>query len=139
MTVVDASVAVKWLIPEPGEMAAKELLATRRELVAPALIRLEVAAAVLRAYREARLSEADARDTLGRWQRILDAAFVRLIPDDALFSLAVEISVRVRHALPDCLYYAAAQSTRMTLVTSDRAMYGRAGNDIQAELLEGSP
>jgi predicted nucleic acid-binding protein len=42
MIVVDASVAVKWFIPEAGEEAAAKLLGGKKRLIAPALIRLEV-------------------------------------------------------------------------------------------------
>jgi predicted nucleic acid-binding protein len=48
MTVVDASVAVKWYFPEPGAEAAESVGLGSEELVAPALIRVEVAAAITR-------------------------------------------------------------------------------------------
>ena len=37
--VVDASVAVKWLLEEPGSKAAAALLRGRRKLIAPDLLR----------------------------------------------------------------------------------------------------
>jgi len=48
MIVVDASVAVKWFFPEAGTAEAQQVLASGDRLAAPALIRVEVAAAIAR-------------------------------------------------------------------------------------------
>jgi predicted nucleic acid-binding protein len=48
MIVVDASVIVKWFIPEAGTEPAKALLAEADELIAPELARIEVASALIR-------------------------------------------------------------------------------------------
>jgi predicted nucleic acid-binding protein len=48
MIVVDASVIVKWFIPEVGDFPAKALLAAGDELIAPELARIEVASALIR-------------------------------------------------------------------------------------------
>jgi predicted nucleic acid-binding protein len=45
LIVVDASVAAKWFLPEADSEAAGRLLTGRRKLLAPDLIRIEVAAA----------------------------------------------------------------------------------------------
>ena len=44
MIVVDASVAVKWFYPEEREASAQRLIEGGERLLAPALIRVEVAA-----------------------------------------------------------------------------------------------
>lgn len=130
MIVVDASVAVKWLIPETGEEAAKQLLADRQSLVAPALIRLEVTAAVLRAFRENRLGQADARAVIGEWHQMLQDGIVHLIPDDELYPSAVEIGFKSRHALQDCLYLATALTMKAQLITADRTMVERGSKSV---------
>lgn len=48
MTVVDASVAVKWLVPETCEDAAERILEEERSLARPAFLRVEVTAAIAR-------------------------------------------------------------------------------------------
>ena len=48
MIIVDASVIVKWFIPEVGNVAAKALLSAADELMAPELARVEVASALIR-------------------------------------------------------------------------------------------
>jgi len=130
MIVVDASVAVKWLIPEAGEEAAKILLTDRRQLVAPSLIRIEVTAAVLRAFRENRLPEQRARGAISEWQKILDDGILHLLPDDELYASAVNIGFKSRHALQDCLYLAAAVAMEANLITADHSMYERGGKSV---------
>lgn len=68
MIVVNASVAVKWFIPEAGEEDAAQLLGGKTHLMAPALIRLEVTGAIIRRYREGHLSEKRAREGTQAWE-----------------------------------------------------------------------
>ena len=60
MTVVDASIAVKWFFPEPGTKAAQALLSGSQKLTAPALIRIEVTAALTRKARTGEILPEDA-------------------------------------------------------------------------------
>jgi predicted nucleic acid-binding protein len=125
MIVVDASVAVKWLLPEPGDAAARELLEGGRVLVSPALIRVEVAGAVLRHFREGRLSESAARTVCESWGQMLDQGIIGILSVDKVFARAVELSIACRHALADCVYLAAAEEFDAEVVTADRLMYER--------------
>src|SRR5262245_39797495 len=56
MIVVDASIAAKWYLNEPGSAQAAAILTSDDVLLAPALIRLEVNGAIIRRYREGKLS-----------------------------------------------------------------------------------
>ena len=130
MIVVDASVAVKWLIPERGEAAAMELLVQPLPLIAPSLIRVEVTAALLRAFREDRFTQEEARDAINRWGRILEDGIVQLISDHELHSSAVDIGFKSRHAFQDCLYLAAAHAMKAKLITADRPLFERGARII---------
>jgi predicted nucleic acid-binding protein len=131
MIVVDASVAVKWLIPEAGEEAAKRLLAGRHQLIAPSLIQIEVTAAILRAFRVDRLPEERARRAIGEWRQMLHDGILHLVPDGELFASAVNLGFASRHAFQDCLYLAAAQSTKAKLITADRNLFERGGKSVE--------
>ena len=109
MIVVDASVAVKWFIPEAGEEAAAKLLGGKKRLVAPALIRMEVTGAIIRRFREGHLSEKKAREGTQAWEAMLQYRVVRLVPDAELFEDAVQMAFLAKHTLADCLYLAAAK------------------------------
>ena len=63
MIVVDANVAVKWYVPEPGCDDAKLLLMSNEAIVAPALIRLEVLAAILSGIRKRKESLINCNET----------------------------------------------------------------------------
>lgn len=125
MIVVDASVAVKWLWPEPGDSEAANYLEKGLRLYAPASIRVEVAGAALRRYRENKMDENEARSACGLWERIIRNEGIRLIPVDGLFDAAVAYAFLTRHSLADCLYLAAAQEQDMKLITADEKLYSR--------------
>ena len=134
MIAVDASVACKWLWPEAGQEEADGLLRGQRRLLAPELIRLEVAGAVLRRVREGNLPEAEGRQRYRRWRQLLAEGAVFLVPDEEVLDEAVECSFQLRHAIQDCLYLAAARRFGVRLVTADRTFHDRAraaGADVR--------
>lgn len=125
MIAVDASVAVKWLWPEPGYVEARQLLKDGTKLVAPAIVRIEVAGAVLRRYREKKLTETEAHSVLSFWSRILQTGALHLVPIEELYDLAVAISFLARHGLADCLYVAASKDLDVPLITADETLQKR--------------
>lgn len=139
MIVVDASVAVKWFVPEPGEDAAQQLLAGGELLFAPALIRIEVAGAILRYFREGKIKEDKTRSVLADWENLLAEGIVRQIDDEQLYPDAIAVSLDCRHALNDCFYLAAAKMLDASVVTADVPMHkrGKLAYD-RISLLEGS-
>jgi predicted nucleic acid-binding protein len=125
MIVVDASVAVKWFIPEVGEEDAAKLLGRKEHLIAPALIRLEVTGAIIRRYREGHLSEKKAREGTQAWEAMLQNRVVRLVPDAELFADAVQMAFLAKHNLADCLYLAVAKQLAAPVITADVPMRDR--------------
>jgi predicted nucleic acid-binding protein len=139
MIVVDASVAVKWFIPEPGEEAAAKLLNGKEGLIAPSLIRLEVTGAIIRRYREGHLTEKKAREGAFAWEAMLEHRVVRLVPDTELFPEAVQMAFLARHTLADCLYLAMAKKLALPVITADRPMQERGARAYEnIMLLEGT-
>ena len=103
--VIDASVAVKWIIDEPDSAEARSLLVPvkNREttiLVAPALLPVEVHYAVAKRYRRSQASQAQLEGAL--------PALVRI------FSLLAPL-------VYDCIYIALAVESHAALATADRA------------------
>lgn len=64
--VVDASVAVKWLIAEDDSNIAREMAAREEDLHAPRLMASEIANAL---WRKARLGESSAATRVSCWLR----------------------------------------------------------------------
>lgn len=102
MIVLDASVIVKWFVPEVGNAAARALLTADEELVAPELARIEVASALVRKGMHAQLSKEDLRQTLAVWFRSLSDGQIILLPDAHVAS-ACEFALELEHPLPDLL------------------------------------
>src|SRR5271157_1871047 len=108
MMVVDASVAVKVYLEEAGAEAATELLAGTTRLLAPELIRLEVAGAMCRRVRKGELEPGEAESRCQHWFAVLDKGLFKLTPDRELLPEAVALSTKLKHPVQDCLYLAVA-------------------------------
>jgi predicted nucleic acid-binding protein len=129
--VVDASVAAKWYLHEPGSEDAAKVLTTASVLIAPALIRIEVTGAIIRRYREGSLSLERATEACDLWDADLAGGAIRLIPDDSLIVQARMIAFRIRHAVQDCLYLATAvEAGSARLVTADATFHARAVSEF---------
>ncbi|MBM4382587.1 MAG: type II toxin-antitoxin system VapC family toxin [Deltaproteobacteria bacterium] len=118
-TVVDASVALKWYLPERGAREATSILADSlrgaRELIAPDLILLEIANVL---WKKARRDECDPAHA----QAILDAFEIdapRLVRSAPLAQRALDLALRLDAVVYDCIYLAAAIENEAALVTAD--------------------
>lgn len=125
MIVVDASVAVKWIIAEPDANLALALLDGGRSLFAPDLVLVEVGNALSRRVRDGRFSPDDARAAYSNWKVLLQRGVLTLEPTAPLIDRAFEIAVDAKHVSADCVYIAAAESVGATVVTADRMMIER--------------
>ncbi|QNT70449.1 type II toxin-antitoxin system VapC family toxin [Defluviicoccus vanus] len=119
--VVDASVALKWFLPEPDSLAAEAVLRRADDLIAPTLLVAEVCNAAWKRFRRGETTERHLdwiADRIGRMG-------LALVPDLALAVPATTIARRLDHPVYDCLYLALAEARRATLVTADRRLYTR--------------
>src|ERR1700722_7462365 len=126
MIVLDASVAVKPYLEERGAEEATQLLAGPEKLVAPELIRLEVAGALCRRVRNKELDPDDAETRCQHWLAELDKGLFGLTPDKDVMAEAVALSTKLKHPLADCLYLAVAIRSHASLITADRTFHDRA-------------
>ena len=126
MIVVDASVVVKWFVPEVGDAPAKALLAAADALVAPELARVEVASALIRKGLRQELAGADVQRILRAWFGMLLEAQIVLLPNEDDIGAAAELALQLQHPLPDCLYLALAERLGAALITADRQFARRA-------------
>ena len=126
MIVLDASVAVKTYLEETGAEAATELLAGPTKLLAPELIRLEVAGALCRRVRRGELEPGEAEIRCRHWLAELDNGLFTLPPDRDLLPEAIALSTKLKHPLQDCLYLAIAIRSQASFITADRAFQERA-------------
>jgi predicted nucleic acid-binding protein len=127
--VIDASVAVKWVLIEPGSPRA---LALRNEggLIAPSLIAAEVGNALWKAVRRDAFARQDALDAI----RTILLAFDALIPIEDLQLRALELSLELDHPIYDCFYLALAERERAPLVCMDSSLKAKARKLKQVEI-----
>lgn len=132
--VVDASVAVKWLVPEDGSAAAEALRG--QDLHAPTLMRIEVGNVLRTLAARGALDEGEAREAL---VLLLDAPVTWHEPDPALLRDALDIALALRHPVYDCLSLALAIRIEGPLVTADRRFHKATsdGPDLRGPDLRG--
>ena len=129
--IVDASVAVKWLLLEERSERAREL-AREGELRAPDLILVETFNAVWKRWRRDEATADQLTATVPSLRRAIDV----LIPLPDLVEVAARLSQQLRHSIYDCFYLAAALDARHTLVTADERQFAIARKArIEARLL----
>jgi len=114
--VVDASVAVKWFLPEIYSEAARRLRNTAVRLHAPAFMTLEIGNALCKKVRGGEITAALADTVLRELQHLP----LQRHPDELLFPAAVRLAHSTRQSLYDCLYLALAVALGGRLVTADR-------------------
>ena len=122
MILIDASVALKWYLPEAGSSAAVEL--TKEELCAPSLILAEVANGLWKAERLKHLEAAAVRDGVATLPEVLS----ELTPLHLLIARASEIARHLDHPVYDCIYLAEAERRATKLVTADQRFLRRITN-----------
>ncbi len=113
MIVVDASVMVKWALPEAGYEAAKAL--RHEALAAPELCYAECANAL---WRRSRLGEFTAEQAV-ELLRALQAIKLEITPMAQLAFEALTLATSLNHPVYDCFYLAVAVARDCSLVTAD--------------------
>jgi predicted nucleic acid-binding protein len=120
--VVDASVAVKCLVVEPGSDLAWTLLesALRRHdrLVAPDVVLLEVASVIRRAGRRGDLGPGEVQQAI----QLLESLPVRVVTVRRLWRPALECALSTGASVYDAAYVALAAGLGVPLVTADAAL-----------------
>jgi predicted nucleic acid-binding protein len=112
--IVDASVALKWVIEEDGSTAARRLIEDE-ELVAPDLIFIECANALWAKVRRNQIARSDAMAAFAA----IEAAPVSSVPSRAHAASAQAIAFELEQTAYDSLYLAVTLAERSKLVTAD--------------------
>ena len=129
--VVDASVAVRWLLDVPGSDRADRLIRKEDRIVAPDLVMVEIANALWKAVRFAGLAPPAAAEAIAQ----AGTGFHELIAARALADRALAIALNLRHPAYDCFYLALAQTRECPLVTADDRLLRRCAGTSFAKLV----
>lgn len=117
--IVDASVTVKWYVPEPGSQAAAALLDSPIRLLAPDLLVPEFGNTVWKKTIRGELGTGEARTIV---RAFLSALPVTLHPSTLLLQAACDIALRFRRTVYDATYLALAIAENCTFVTADETL-----------------
>ena len=121
--IIDAGIAVKWVVEEPG---TKEALALRAcPLGAPELLVAECANIL---WKKARRRELTIKEA-GVAATLLERADIELHPMRLLVTAATEMAIALDHPAYDCLYLALAKARGLRFVTADQRLIGRVAED----------
>jgi predicted nucleic acid-binding protein len=129
--VIDASIAVKWVVEETG---TPEALSLRRQarLIAPELLVAECVNVLWKKVRRDELSKDEALLAAGLLQR----ADIELLPTRSLLSVATSIAIELDHPAHDCVYIALAVANDCSFVTADERFLRKLSQDRRGAFRE---
>ena len=134
MSVIDSSVALKWVLPEPGVAEAEPYLRAK-DSVAPDIVLVEIANVLAKKVRAGNMTGPEAVEGL----QIIRDGFAQLIASEGLVLRALELSIGLSHPVYDCVFLACAEQLRVKLVTRDVLFAKRVRERGFGDLLEDAP
>jgi predicted nucleic acid-binding protein len=112
--VVDASVAVKWVLAESDSDLAQQIV--HSSLLAPDLLLIECGNAIWRHVALGEVSPADVPELCA----VLSVMPVEIVASSELVERALDLAVALNHPIYDCLYLALALERGARVVSADR-------------------
>lgn len=135
MIVVDASVALQWIVPEPDGQADAESVLASPDLQAPDLLLVEVANAL---RRKVHLGEVGEEQALSGFRRVTDTLVVSPVTAE-IAHRALQLGLEIGHPVYDCIYLALAEQLDATIATRDVELAKRFARAGYAHRLEALP
>ncbi|MBN4004621.1 type II toxin-antitoxin system VapC family toxin [Nostoc sp. LPT] len=117
--VLDASIAIKWFIPEVYSDAARRLVTNNHTFLVPDFFFPEVGNVLWKRVRSGEDTAENARQTLTD----LNAVPVEVYLSQPLMPLALDIAIQSDRAVYDSLYLAFAITQQCQMVTADEKFY----------------
>ena len=117
--VVDASVAVKWFVPEVHSIHAKRLLQKDVVLLAPDLLFAEVGNVLWKRWRRKEMEAAEAKSILLHLHQFA----IQRVSAYELSDMAWPVAAQTGRTFYDSLYVALAIRADAPLVTADRRLF----------------
>ncbi|CAM5278265.1 MAG: type II toxin-antitoxin system VapC family toxin [Xanthobacteraceae bacterium] len=127
--VIDASIAVKWVVEEEGTEDALRLR-TGFNLLAPELLIAECANILWKKVQRGELLP----DEAAMAGRLLERSGIAFVPMRGLLEATTALAIKLSHPAYDCVYLTVANQSQARFVTADqrllRALAERAPPDI---------
>jgi predicted nucleic acid-binding protein len=120
--VIDASVAIKWVVEEQGTPEALALR-QRAKLIAPELLIAECASILWKKVQRDELFKEEALLAA----RLLQGAEIELLPTRSSLEAATRLAIDLDHPAYDCIYLALAVAHDCPFVTADERFLRKLG------------
>lgn len=117
--VLDASVAIKWFIPEVHSPAAARLLDEQIYLSAPDLIVPEIGNTLWKKIRRSEITQEEASEVIGAFETVT----MELYSSTQLLPGALELAVGLDRTVYDSIYLALAIAQNCELITADKKFH----------------
>ena len=114
--VVDANVAVKWVVSNPDTDNARAVISSKEDLIAPDLLVAEFTNALWQHVRTRDIILEQAVEAVAG----LQAVFNEFVPSLDLVQAALQMAIGLDCSPYDCLYAALALDRKCGFVTADR-------------------
>ncbi len=122
--VIDASVAIKWLVEEQGTVEALSILA-KAKLSAPDLLVAECANILWKKVRRDEFCKDEARIAAG----LLEQADIEILPTRHLLASSTRLAIELDHPAYDCIYLALAIERDWQFATADERFQRKVRED----------
>jgi predicted nucleic acid-binding protein len=119
VVVLDASVAVRWVVDEAGSDEAAALLERDVAWITPLLLLTEAASALRRKVADKALAPATAAQSLDALLQAIADGVIRLVDDERVIAPALLLAMSLQHKVPDCVYLALAEREGAGIATAD--------------------
>jgi predicted nucleic acid-binding protein len=117
--VVDASVAIKWFVPEVHTEAAARLLEGDNQMLAPDLLFPEFGNILWKKIRRSEIRVSEAREIL----KALEAVPLQIHATQPLIESAFEIAYGLERSVYDSVYLSLAVMNECRMITADKKFY----------------
>lgn len=131
--VIDSSIALQWVLPEPGSEAAYRYTKVENVISADILL-VEAANVLAKKVRAGTLSGAAAVTGLA----MIRSGVRGLAPSETLVPRALALSIELSHPVYDCVFLACAEQEKGVLATRDMPFIKRVIERGFGHLLEPS-
>lgn len=117
--IVDASVGIKWFVPEIFQADAQRLQNSAYELHVPTLFDVELGSILWKKIRKGELTHPEADRILAHLSTLPLIRHAEL----PLLAYAVDLAIQTQRSVYDCLYLALAIHLTVRMVTADQKFH----------------
>ena len=121
MIVVDASVAIKWIVDVPLHPEARHIYKYQLDIQAPDFILIEVPNV---AWKKAQREEIESEQVF-EIIKLAVKAIPRFIHSPDILAQAAKLAIELAHPIYDCLYLACIDERHDALVTADKRFFNK--------------